>query len=38
MQGDTCLNVQDDLCLRGLAGMNKGSSSEVNETFLTSVQ
>lgn len=32
MQGDT-LNVWHDLCLRGLAGTNKGLSHEENETF-----
>lgn len=33
MWGDTSLAVQHDLCLHGLAGMNKGSSREENENF-----
>lgn len=35
MQGDTSLVFQLDLCLQGLAGMNKGLSHEENETFLS---
>jgi len=33
MQGDTSLAVLRDLCLHGLAGMNKGLSHEENEAF-----
>lgn len=33
MQGDTSLVAQHDLCLHGLAGMNKGLSHEENEIF-----
>jgi len=33
MQGDTSLVFQLDLCLQGLAGMNKGLSHEESETF-----